>query len=87
MKSFTRLWAPNEMASPMIPAPASSGPISTKRLSVRRNATTIIVVPPTVRSSWAMVMPRFSRSEVTVAIAVVHHALDPAGGEPDETRR
>ena len=45
-----------------MPAPASSGPMSMKALSVSRIPRMTIVTRPTLRSSWEMVWPRCSRS-------------------------
>ena len=63
--SFTRLWAPNDTASPRMPAPARIGPMSMKTLKVSRTAMTMTTTRPTLRSSCAMVCPRRSRSVVT----------------------
>ena len=58
--SFTRLWAPNETASPRMPAPARIGPMLMNWFSVIRSASAMISRRPRLRSSWATVRPCFS---------------------------
>ena len=65
MMSFTRLWAPNDTASPRMPKPARIGPMSMKTLMVSRMASATAAIRPMPRSSCERVRPRFSREVVT----------------------
>ena len=67
MMSFTRLCAPNETASPRMPAPARMGAMLMKTLNVSRSATAKTTIRPTLRSSWEIVLPRRSRRVVTAS--------------------